>query len=46
MNLNHDGHYQVFWPRSARQVKRESLASRPTTLEGKMLAQLWDFLSL
>ena len=40
----HDGHYAVYWPRAARQVKRRTLAPRPTNLEGKTVAQLWDFL--
>ena len=43
-NPNHDGRYEVFWPRGARQVKRKALAPRPATLEGKTVAQLWDFL--
>lgn len=43
MNSN-DGHYDVYWPRGARQVKRKSLAPRPASLEGKTVAQLWDFL--
>lgn len=39
-----DGHYEVFWPRSPRQVKRTQLAPRLNTLKGKVVAQLWDFL--
>ena len=40
----HDGHYEVFWPRSPRQTKVKSLAKRLDTLDGKTIAQLWDFL--
>jgi|SRR5690349_3996029 hypothetical protein len=40
----HDGHYAVYWPRAARQVKRRPLAARPPSLEGRTVAQLWDFL--
>ena len=39
-----DGYYEVLWPRTPRQVKRKSLAPRLATLEGKTIAQLWDFL--
>lgn len=41
---SNDGYYEVLWPRSPRQVKRKSLAPRLSTLEGKTVAQLWDFL--
>lgn len=40
----HDGHYAVYWPRAARQVKGKRLAARLSSLEGKTVAQLWDFL--
>ena len=36
--------YEVFWPRSPRQTQLKPLASRLETLEGKRVAQLWDFL--
>src|SRR5215216_4757693 len=39
-----DGYYEVFWPRAERQQKRQALAPRLDTLEGKTVAQLWDFL--
>jgi hypothetical protein len=39
-----DGYYEVFWPRAERQQKRRALAPRPASLEGKTIAQLWDFL--
>jgi hypothetical protein len=39
-----DGYYEVFWPRAARQVKRKALAPRLSSLEGKTVAQLWDFI--
>ena len=38
-----DGYYEVFWPRAERQQKRKALAPRLDTLEGKTVAQLWDF---
>ena len=39
-----DGYYEVFWPRAERQQKRRALAPRLESLEGKTVAQLWDFL--
>ena len=44
MSTSNDGHYEVYWPRGARRVTRKTLAPRPGTLEGKTVAQLWDFL--
>ena len=44
MSSSQDGHYEVYWPRTARQVRRKSLAPRLSTLDGKLVAQLWDFL--
>lgn len=41
-----DGHYEVLWPRAQRQVKQNSLAPRLKTLDGKTIAQLWDFVYL
>ena len=38
-----DGYYEVFWPRAERQQKRKALAPRLDSLEGKTVAQLWDF---
>ena len=38
-----DGYYEALWPRSPRQTKLKSLAKRLDTLEGKTVAQLWDF---
>ncbi len=43
MSATHDGYYEALWPRSPRQVKRKPLAKRLDTLEGKIVAQLWDF---
>ena len=43
MSVNHEGHYEVRRPRALRRVKRKSLAPRRSTLEGKSVAQLWDF---
>ena len=39
-----DGYYEAFWPRAARQQRAQALAPRLTTLEGKTVAQLWDYL--
>ena len=38
-----DGYYEALWPRSPRQVQLKPLAKRLTSLEGKTIAQLWDF---
>src|ERR1043166_7952046 len=42
--IPNDGYYEVLWPRAPRQVKRKALARRPDSLEGKTVAQLWDFI--
>lgn len=39
-----DGYYEVYWPRSPRQTKVKPLAKRLETLDGKTVAQLWDYL--
>ena len=39
-----DNLYEVVWPRSERKRALESLAPRLGTLEGKTIAQLWDFI--
>lgn len=41
---SNDGHYEVLWPRSPRQVKGRTFAPRPGSLAGKTVAQLWDYL--
>src|SRR5581483_4384726 len=38
-----DGYYEALWPRSPRQIKRKPLAKRLDTLQGKTIAQLWDY---
>ncbi len=38
-----DGYYEALWPRSPRQVQLKPLAQRLALLEGKTIAQLWDF---
>lgn len=35
--------YEVLWPRSPRQVGVKPLARRLDTLNGKTVAQLWDY---
>ena len=40
---NSDGYYEVLWPRSPRQVQLKPLAKRLDTLEGKTIAQMWDY---
>jgi hypothetical protein len=42
-NAGNDGHYEVLWPRSPRQVQLQPLAKRLDTLEGKTIAQMWDY---
>ena len=37
------GYFEALWPRAPRQVKVKGLASRLRTLEGKRVAQLWDY---
>ncbi|MEQ1774506.1 MAG: hypothetical protein ABL891_12050 [Burkholderiales bacterium] len=37
-----DGFYQALWPRSPRQSKIKPLAKRLDTLNGKVIAQVWD----
>ena len=36
--------YAVVWPRSPRQTQLKPLAKRLETLNGKTIAQLWDYL--
>jgi hypothetical protein len=44
MSTSNDGDYEVLWPRGSRHVQRSALAPRLDTLNGKTIAQLWDFL--
>lgn len=39
-----DGIYDVVWPSGERKQKMRPLAKRLDTLNGKTIAQLWDFL--
>jgi hypothetical protein len=41
---NDGGRYAVVWPRSERQLQVKPLAKRLDTLNGKTVAQLWDYL--
>lgn len=41
---SNDGYFEAYWPRGARQQKTRALAPRLSTLEGKTVAQLWDYL--
>jgi len=41
--VSNDGYYEALWPRSPRQSKVKPLAPRLSTLEGKTIAQLWDY---
>jgi len=43
-NSPNDGYYEAYWPRAARQQRTRALAPRLETLEGKTVAQLWDYL--
>jgi len=45
--MSHGGaekQYEVYWPRGPRQMQPRQFAPRLATLEGKKVAQLWDFL--
>ena len=42
--LTSDGLFDVVWPSSPRQATGHTLAPRHATLNGKVVAQLWDFL--
>jgi len=46
LEQDNDGYYEAYWPRSARQMGLKPLAARLDTLEGKTVAQLWDYLFL
>ena len=39
-----DGQYEVVWPSGERKQRMRPLATRLDTLNGKTIAQLWDFL--
>ena len=41
---DNDGYYEACWPRGVRQQKARALAPRLDTLDGKTIAQLWDYL--
>ena len=43
-NTPNDGYYEAYWPRAARQQRTRALAPRLETLEGKTVAQIWDYL--
>ncbi len=43
-NASNDGYYEVFWPRAPRQMRTKPLAQRLASLDGKTVAQLWDYL--
>ena len=40
---NNDGYYETFWPRTPRQIGVKPLAPRLESLEGKTVAELWDY---
>jgi hypothetical protein len=39
-----DKTYEAYWPRSPSEASIRALAPRLSTLDGKTVAQLWDFL--
>ncbi len=43
-NQDNGGYYEVVWPRGQRQLQAQPLAQRLDTLNGKTVAELWDFL--
>ena len=42
--MSNTDYHEVLWPRAARKVSRKALAPRPASLEGKVIAQAWDYL--
>ena len=42
-NSPREGQYDVYWPRASRQVSLKPLAPRLESLDGKTVAQLWDY---
>ena len=44
MPASNDGYYEALWPRAPKQMQQRALAPRLSTLEGKTVAQLWDYL--
>ena len=43
-NPKQEKQYEAFWPRSPRQAQIKPLARRLDGLNGKVVAQLWDFI--
>ena len=43
-NETHDGYYEAYWPRAPRQGRSRPLAKRLASLQGKTIAQLWDYM--
>jgi hypothetical protein len=41
---NHKDTYSVYWPRGERQLDVQDVAPRLTSLEGKKIAFVWDYL--
>ena len=41
---SNNGQYEVVWPCGERRLKQRPLARRLDTLNGKTIAQLWDYL--
>lgn len=44
MSTNKNGNYEVVWPRSERRCELRPLAPQLRNLQGKRVAELWDFL--
>ncbi len=42
-DTDNGGHYEVVWPRGERKMEPQPLAQRLDTLEGKTIAELWDY---
>jgi hypothetical protein len=41
---SNDGYYEALWPRAPKQMQQRKLAPRLSSLEGKTIAFLWDYL--
>jgi hypothetical protein len=44
MNNGQDAKYEVLWPRSPRQNRNKTFAQRFSSLSGKRIGFLWDYL--
>jgi hypothetical protein len=43
-NPGNDGYYEAYWPRTPLQIGIKQLAPRLSSLEGKTIAYIWDYI--